>query len=109
MTIEAAFLEMMPSSVTIYGQSSKSAYGVQAWSASGTSVRCRIQQTGVMSHDQNGRQVIEDGRIIFYGVPTIDLSSKISLPDGTTPVLLSVVVHNDEDGTNHTTVTYGRA
>lgn len=109
MTIEAAFLEMMPSTVTVYPQSSKTAYGAQTWSASGTGVRCRIQQTGVMSHDQNGRQIIEDGRIIFYGTPTIDLNSKISLPDGTTPVILSVVVHNDEDGANHTTVTYGRA
>ena len=66
-------------------------------------------QTGVLSHDQNGRQVIEDGKIVFYGTPTINLNSKISLPDGTTPVLLTVNVHYDESGTNHTTVTYGRA
>lgn len=109
MTIEASFLDMMPSTVTIYGQTTKSAYGAQTWSGSGTAVRCRIQQTGVMSHDQNGRQVIEDGKIIFYGTPTIDLSSKIVLPDGTTPVLLTVNVHYDEAGTNHTSVTYGRA
>lgn len=109
MTIEAVFLDLMPSTVTIYPQSARSAYGQQTWSATGTSVRCRIQQTGIVSHDQNGRQVIEDGKIIFYGTPTISLNSKIVLPDGSTPVLLTINVHNDEDGTNHTSVSYGRA
>lgn len=109
MTIEAAFLEMMPSTVTIYPQTAKSAYGAQTWSGSGTGVRCRIQQTGTLSHDENGRQVIEVGRIIFYGTPTINLDSKIVLPDGSIPILLSVQVHYDQDGTNHTTVSYGRS
>jgi hypothetical protein len=62
-----------------------------------------------LTHDQNGKQVIEEGRIIFYGVPTVSLSSKIALPDGYTPVILSVQVHLDEDGNNHTTVSYGGA
>lgn len=109
MTIEASFLDLMPSSVTIYPQTARNEYGVQTWSGSGTSVRCRIMLTGSVSHDQNGRQVIEDGRIIFYGTPTVDLNSKIVLPDGSTPVILTVNVHNDELGANHTTVSFGRA
>jgi len=109
MTLEAAFLELMPSTVTIYAQTALDSYGKQTFSGSGTGVRCRIQQTGRVSHDDKGRQVIEEGRIIFYGVPTVGLSSKIVLPDGSSPVILSVQVHLDEDGNNHTTVSYGRA
>ena len=108
MALETAFLELMGQTVTVSSQTAKTAYGVQTW-GSGTSVNCRVMETGTLVNDANGKQVYESGKIIFYGTPTVNLSSRIALPDGSFPVLLSVVVHRDEDGLHHTSVSFGRA
>lgn len=106
MTIETAFLDMMPSTVTIYPKSSTDAYGKFSFSATGTAVRCRIQPSDNVVTTEDNRQVVSRGTIIFYGTPTITSDSKIVLPDGTSPLILTVRVHNDDSGTHHTTVTY---
>jgi len=107
MTIEAAFLEMMPSEVTVYPKSSMDAYGKFTFSATGTATNCRVMETGRVVKSADGRDVYEVGTIIFYGNPTITTDSKILLPDGSSPLILSVQVYNDDTGTHHTTVSFG--
>lgn len=106
MGIEAAFLEMMPSTVTVYPKSSTDAYGKLSFSATGVATRCRIQPRTDVVVTEDLREIVAKGTIIFYGTPTITTESKIVLPDGTDPLILSVAVHNDESGLHHTTVTY---
>jgi len=106
MTIEAAFLSMMPSSVTVFPKSSTDAYGKISFGA-GVATNCRIQETGQVVKTADNRNVFEQGRIIFYGTPTITTDSKIQLPSGATPNIISVQVHNDDTGTHHTTVSFG--
>jgi hypothetical protein len=108
MALETAFLELMQETVTVYSQTAKNEYGVQTW-GSGTTVNCRVMETGSLVHDANGRQVYESGKIIFYGTPTVSLSSRIGLSDGSYPVLLSVNVYRDQSGLHHTSVSFGRA
>lgn len=107
MAIEAAFLAMMPSTVTIYAKTAMDAYGKMTFSGTGTAVRCRIQETGRVVRSPDGRDVYETGTIIFYGCPTITTDSKIVLPDGTSPLIISVTDHNDDVGANHITVSFG--
>jgi len=107
MTIEAAFLEMMPTQVTVYPKSSTDAYGKFTFSATGTATNCRVQETGRVVKSADGRDVYEVGTIIFYGNPTITTDSKIVLPDSSSPLILSVQVYNDDTGTHHTTVSFG--
>lgn len=106
MTIEAAFLEMMPSTVTIFPKTATDAYGKFSFSGTGTAVRCRIQPSDNVVTTADNRNVVTRGTIIFYGTPTITTDSKIQLPDGTIPLIVTVQVHNDDTGTHHTTVTY---
>jgi hypothetical protein len=108
MTIEKMFLDMMPSLVTIYPNSSMDAYGKLTHGATGVAVRCRIMETSQRYATERNRDEFENGSIIFYGTPTITTDSKILLPDGSTPVILSVKVHNDDTGAHHTTVTFGK-
>lgn len=108
MTIESAFLELMPSTVTVYGKSSMDAYGKITPNATGTAVRCRIQQRNQRYSTENNRDEFENGTIIFYGSVDITMESKIVLPDGSSPIILSVVTHNDDEGFHHTTVTFGK-
>jgi hypothetical protein len=71
MTIEAAFLDLMPSQVTVFPKSSMDAYGKFTFSATGTSTRCRVMETGRVVKSADGRDVYEVGTIIFYGNPAI--------------------------------------
>jgi hypothetical protein len=105
-TIEAAFLDLMPSSVTVYPVSTTDAYGLNTF-GSGVSTRCRVQETGRVVKNADNEDVYEVGTIIFYGTPTITTFSKIVLPSGAIPLILSVQVFNDDLGTNHTTVSFG--
>lgn len=108
MTIEAAFADMMPTTVTLYAPSTTDAYGKTTFSASGTAVKCRLQQREQRYSTERNEDVQENGTIIFYGTPTIDMGYKIVLPDGSSPIILSVVHHNDDTGAHHTTVTFGK-
>ena len=107
MTIEAAFLDLMPSQVTVFPKSSMDAYGKFTFSTTGTSTRCRVMETGRVVKSADGRDVYEVGTIIFYGNPAITPDSKIVLPNGSSPLIWSVQAHNDEVGANHITVSFG--
>jgi hypothetical protein len=107
MTIEADYLGVMPSTVTVYPVASTDAYGKLTFGATGVSTRCRVQETGKVVKNADSNDVYEVGTIIFYGNPSITTESKIVLPDGTSPLILSVRVYNDEFGAHHTTVSFG--
>ena len=99
----------MPSTVTIYGQSSRDAYGKQAFSATGTTVRCRVVPEIKVMHTADAREVVAAGRVICYGTPSVNTNSRLVLPDGSDAVVLAVQVQNDEEGAHHTVVTFGAA
>ena len=106
MTIEAAFLDLMPSSVTVYPVATTDAYGLNTFGA-GVVTRCRVQETGRVVKNADNEDIYEVGTIIFYGTPTITTKSKIVLPSGAVPLIISVQVYNDDTGTNHTSVSFG--
>ena len=106
MSLEATFLTMMPSTVTLYAFSSMDAYGKPTFSATGTTVRCRIMDN--LRVDRNSEYFDTDytGTIIFYGNPTIDELTRIVMPNGDEPQIVSIRKHIDDEGSHHTTVTY---
>lgn len=108
MTIEPAFLALMPSTVTIYPQTARDAYGKQAFSVSGTAVRCRVVPSNDVVRDSNGREVVSGGRVYCYGTPAVTVDSRLVLPDLSEPEIISVQVQNDDTGTHHTVITFGR-
>jgi len=107
MTINAAFLGMMGSTVTIYASSTVDEYGKVSYSASGTSVSCRIVPTTKVIRNANGKDVVSTGTIYCYGNPTVSTNSKILLPDASQATVLSVEVQNDENGAHHTKIAIG--
>lgn len=108
MTLNPAFLEMMPSTVTVFPQSSRDAYGKQTFAGTGTVVRCRVVPTNDVIRDANGREVVASGRVLCYGTPAVTVDSRLLLPDGSDAIVVAVQVQNDEDGAHHTVVTFGR-
>lgn len=108
MTLEAAFADMMTSTVTVYASDTVDAYGKSTYDATGVEWQCRIQERIQKYPSENNRDVFENGSIIFYGDPDITTDSKIVLPDGSSPVILSVTKHLADDGPHHTTVVFGK-
>ncbi len=106
MSLEATFLTMMPSTVTLYAFSSMDAYGKPTFSGAGTTVRCRIMDN--LRVDRNSEYFDSNytGTIIFYGNPTIDELTRIVLSNGDEPQIVSIRKHIDDEGSHHTTVTY---
>lgn len=107
MSLNTAFLDLMPSTVTIYAQSTRDAYGKQSFAATGTDVRCRVVPESRVMRTADARDVVSSGRVICYGTPTVDTQSRLVLPDGSDAIVLAVQVQNDEEGSHHTVITFG--
>ena len=97
---------MMLETITVYGQSTIDKYGKQTF-GSGTGYRCRIMNEQRILRDHEGREIIESGRAIIYGMATINVKDKISLPSGATPAVTSVSKIQDEDGDHHMVIGFG--
>ena len=107
MSLHPAFLSMMPSVITIYPKTSRDGYGKGTFSASGTAVRCRIQEDQNVTSGAESRDVIESGTIYCYGTPTVTVDDKIVLPDAKVMKITSLNVVNDDQGLHHTIVRFG--
>lgn len=109
MTIEAAFLTMMPSTVTLHAVSSTDAYGKRTFAGSGTSVRCRVQTSRRLIVSADGLEIPEEGRVYCYGVVSATVRHKLTLPSGEVVPILMVDTRNDEAGTYSTVISFGKA
>ena len=109
MTVAIAkdFSVMMPHAVIVYGSSTLDKYGKQSHSGSGTSYQCRLIWDSRMIRTQDGREILEAGRAVVYGVATVDVNDRIALPDGRTPLITSVSQLRDESGAHHTVIGFG--
>lgn len=108
MTIEAAFLDLMPSTVTWYSVASTDAYGKRTFSGTAQTQRCRVQIARNVTRDADGKEVMEDGKVYFYGTSTITVNDRLVLPDGSTQVILNVETRNDQTGAHVTVLSFGK-
>lgn len=108
MSIEAEFLALMSSTVTVYAQASIDQYGKRSWSGTGTTYTCRLQDTNELLRDAEGRELVVTGKAYIYGAPAVTTDHKIVLPDGSSPVIHAVTINRDEAGDHHTVIYYGR-
>lgn len=100
MAFEAVFLDLMPSTVSVSTRASHNAYGEPSF-GSGTDFRARIvHQPGFVRGTND--ETIEYTHVIWVAsTGTIDVSARITLPDGTTPIVRAVERYPDTDGTHH--------
>lgn len=109
MGVPPEFLPMMLETVTLKAQSSLDKYGKQSFAASGTSYRARLMFTERILRDKDGREIVEAGRAILYGAaPTATTQWQITLPDGSTPRIVSVSTIKDESGDHHSVIGFGQ-
>jgi hypothetical protein len=107
--MEPLLQELLTDQIVVYNMSTLDNYGKRSWSATGTTYRCRLMYDVLMTRDSAGRQVFEKGRAIVDGTPGITTDMKIVLPDGSSPVVLSIDEVSDETGAaHHTVVRFGQ-
>ena len=104
MALPADFAEMMQETITVFPAATLDAYGKQSWGA-GVDYPCRIMGEQRILRDKEGREVVESGRAVVYGVvPNVSVNDKVTLPSGLSPLVTSVDAPWDEDGAPHHTV-----
>ena len=108
MSLERNFRELFSQTVTLFPSASLDKYGKRAFTASASVTACAhyVSDT-VLSRDEMGREVYEDGRFYLYGVFPVTNDYKIRLEDGTEPVIVAVDTPFDENGAHHTVVHVG--
>ena len=107
MAIAKDFYVMMPHTVTVFGSTTLDKYGRQSFSGTGTSYRCRIIWDQRMMRTADGREILEAGRAIVYGVASVDVNDRITIPGGGSPLVTSVAQIKDEVRDHHTVIGFG--
>lgn len=109
MGIPSDFLPMMKEVVILTPNSTVDSYGKQSFAASGFSYRARLVFDVRLVRDADGREIVQAGKAIIYGVvPSLNPRWQITLPDGTNPKITFTDTLMDEDGDHHSVVGFGQ-
>lgn len=105
--MQSAFLEMMPDTITFNASTATDKYGKKTFGGQNISVRARIVDDTILIKNDQGQDIVASGKVYLYGdYSTLTLGHKITLPDGSTPVILKLDSKNDTTTTTHHTVVY---
>jgi hypothetical protein len=108
-SLEKDFRSMMNQVVTFNAASAVDKYGKQSFATASSTYYSRIIWSERILRDKDGREIVEAGRAILYGVAaSVTPLFKITLPDGSTPKITSVETIQDEDGNHHSVVGFGQ-
>lgn len=104
MTIEADFKELMTQTITIEAFAGNNAHGEPSYSSTAVSHTARVVGKTKMVRTAEGKEVVSTSQAYIYGSPGITPKDRITLPDGTQPVILHVASYPDENGDHHQVV-----
>lgn len=106
MSFDTAFLDLMPHTISVYPFTSVDEYGEPTHSTSPTVYRCLVQETPTLIGSPYGEETVASHVAYVASTGRIDLTSLVTLPDGSQPTLIRSDVYSDEDGTAHHVVLY---
>lgn len=104
MAIDRQLLTFMPHTVTIAPYTAKNNYGEDSHGTTRTAsayVEPDKQLQDSTQIDQEARS-----KTAYISDTTITLRDKITLPDGSTPNIVSIAIHTEVAGLEHTVVTF---
>ena len=94
---------MMPHTITHEESSSRNEYG-KPNHGSAASYSARVVYKNDLVRADDGAEKVSKGYVWIQGTPSVTPQDRITLPDGTTPTILSVEEFPDEDGSHHVKV-----
>ncbi len=99
MTI-ADWADMFPSTISIQTVASTNAYGVDSYNTA-VEYAGRVVYKNTSVINAAGEEVVARGAVWLQTTTVINTTDKITLPDGSTPELISVDRPQDQDGNHH--------
>jgi len=93
---------LLRQSVAISSSSSKDVYGKSSW-ATATDYPARVEPVNELTRDANAREVTVYADVYLAGDADVTTASRISLPDGSIPIIVAVDKQTAGDGTVHHT------
>lgn len=100
------FKHMMPHTVVHTPVLSRDSYGKITY-GTGVSYQSRVVYKNKQVRSANGEIVMSAGTVWFAQTISISASDKITLPDGTTPQIISVEKYPDDRGDRFTKIYFG--
>jgi len=99
--------DLMPHTITRYAYASVDAYGKEPHPTASSTSSARVYNKQVLIRSMGGAQQVARTIAIVNCTGTIDPNDRITLPDGTSPVILSIDTVPDENGIHHNTIYFG--
>lgn len=103
MAVHPALKALMKSIVTIEPFASNDDSNQPTYST-GVAYTCRVERKPKMIWAPDGTQQVSNVTIYFGEETGIGLRDRITLPDGTQPIIMSIARHDDELGGSHEVV-----
>ncbi len=105
---EAAFLELMPDTVTVAPRgTTRSLYGVSGAAGTAVSYRARVVMSPGLIRTIEGVAQRVSATAWVSSTASIPVDGVYTLPDGSTPPILSVQRYGDQVGLHHVKVMFG--
>ena len=98
--------DLMKERVTIAPFVSRDSYGVPTY-GSGVSYKCRIGHSSKWVRKSDGSIVVASAAVWIEGSPEITPQAKLTLPNGSTPPIISVDRFFDDRGAHHVKIYLG--
>lgn len=103
--MDIGLLTLLNQTITLAPATGLDGYG-KATYGTAVSVPALVEQRLKMIRDAQGREVVSSTQAFVDGTTVVTTESKITLPDGSTPVILAVASMPDVDGTIYSKVIY---
>jgi len=101
------WLDLMPSTVTYSTSTGRNSEGLPI-QGTAVSYRARVNRKAVRTTNRfSGQDEIAAGQVWLAAVLTPTIDDRITLPDGTQPVIVNWDTINDEVGPHHTVIFFG--
>lgn len=100
MGLAQEFLDLMPLTIQVQHQSSINAYNEATYTAP-VEYQARLEPTYRLLRSPDGTEQIVSARLIVDAQGELVETDKVTLPDGKTPLVVSVTTHWDENGIHH--------
>jgi len=97
MALDPDLLALMPHSVSVAHRASQDKYGAITY-GSGTTWRARIQSKITLVRNSQGLEAVSRTQAYLAGVAHVGIRDRVTLPDGTAPVILAIATFPDEKG-----------
>jgi hypothetical protein len=101
MSFETEFLDLMTDTVTVNTFSTWDAYGKPSHSTASSSYSARVVKIHKLVRTPDGTEKLATTLAWIASTGFISPNDKITLPDGTSPVILTADAYPDEDGRFH--------